>query len=163
MLGLVEVLQPATPYALKQFAGISVFNFWTLPHTQVYTECSRLAAAGYLTEDREVEGRRRRIYRLADDGRAALDRWRSSPGDNRLEYRDEAMLKLFFGGAPVELAATELAAHARRLQEYEQLHREAPEMADGMRMTLEAGIALEREYVRFWERIRGQARAAASR
>ena len=162
MLGLVEVLEPATPYALKQFAGISVFNFWTLPHTQVYTECARLAAAGYLTEAREEQGRRRRIYRLTDDGRAALDRWRSSAGDNRLEYRDEAMLKLFFGGAHPELAETELAAHAGRLQEYEQLHRDGPEMAAGMRLALEAGIALEGEYVRFWERVHEQARTAAS-
>jgi PadR family transcriptional regulator AphA len=155
VLGLVEVLEPATPYALKQFAGISVFNFWTLPHTQVYTECSRLAAAGYLTEDREAEGRRRRIYRLTEEGRAALDRWRSTADDNRLEYRDEAMLKLFFGGARAELADSELASHSGRLREYEQLHREQPEMADGMRLALEAGIALEREYVRFWERVRG--------
>ena len=154
MLGLVEALEPATPYALKQFAGISVFNFWTLPHTQVYTECARLAGAGYLTEAREAEGRRRRLYRLTDEGRAALDRWRSSPGDNRLEYRDEAMLKLFFGGAPAGLADTELAAHAGRLEEYEQLHRDGPEMPAGMRLALEAGIALEGEYVRFWERVR---------
>jgi len=163
VLGLVEVLEPATPYALKQFAGISVFNFWTLPHTQVYTECSRLAAAGYLTEDRESEGRRRRIYRLTDEGRAALDRWRSSADDNRLEYRDEAMLKLFFGAPAPELAETELAAHAGRLEEYETLHRDGPKMAAGMRLALEAGIALEREYVRFWERVREQARAAAGR
>lgn len=163
MLGLVEVLEPATPYALKQFAAISVLNFWTLPHTQVYTECSRLAAAGYLTEDREDTGRRRRIYRLTTEGRSALDRWRSSPAGNRLEYRDEAMLKLFFGAPAPDLAEAERAAHASRLEEYEQLHDQRPEMEAGMRLTLEAGIALEREYVRFWERVREQAAAAPAR
>ena len=43
VLGLVEACQPATPYDLKRFAEISVFNFWSVPHTQIYSECARLA------------------------------------------------------------------------------------------------------------------------
>ena len=50
---------------------LSTINFWTVPHTQIYTECARLAEAGLLDEEREETGRRRRIYRLTADGRAS--------------------------------------------------------------------------------------------
>src|SRR3954454_14880684 len=79
VLGLVELCQPATPYDLKRVAEVSVFNFWSVPHTQIYAESGRLAAAGLLDEQRERGGRRRRIYRLTDAGRAELDRWRQEP------------------------------------------------------------------------------------
>ena len=46
MLGLIEQAEPATPYDLKQLAQLSTSNFWTVPHTQLYTECARLAAEG---------------------------------------------------------------------------------------------------------------------
>jgi DNA-binding PadR family transcriptional regulator len=75
VLGLLELAEPATPYDLKQFAQRSVFNFWSIPHTQIYTECERLARAGLLDERREESGRRRRIYTLTT--RAAR---RSTPG-----------------------------------------------------------------------------------
>jgi len=80
VLGLVEVCQPATPYDLKQFAKVSVFNFWSVPHTQVYSECARLAEAGLLDEEREEGGRRRRVYRLTEDGKSELAEWRTHTG-----------------------------------------------------------------------------------
>ena len=57
-----------TPYALKRVAEVSVLHFWSLPHSQIYAECSRLAESGHLSEKREREGRRRRIYRLTVKG-----------------------------------------------------------------------------------------------
>ena len=42
VLGLVEICEPVTPYTLKQVAEISVLNFWSLPHSQIYAGCSRL-------------------------------------------------------------------------------------------------------------------------
>src|SRR4051794_35985170 len=91
VLGLVEQCQPATPYDLKQYARISVFNFWSIPHTQIYAESARLAAAGLLEEEREQGGRRRRVYRLAAAGRAALEEWRRRPPDGVLELRDPGL------------------------------------------------------------------------
>src|ERR1035437_10413355 len=76
VLGLLEHLQPATPYDIKQLAQLSTFNFWTVPHTQIYTECARLADVGLLAEEREETGRRRRIFRLTEEGAAALEDWR---------------------------------------------------------------------------------------
>src|SRR5258708_34681542 len=79
VLGLLEHCEPATPYQLKQIAQESIFHFWTIPHTQLYTECARLAEGGLLDERREEKGRRRRLYRLSAAGRKALKQWRARP------------------------------------------------------------------------------------
>jgi PadR family transcriptional regulator, regulatory protein AphA len=153
VLGLVEVCEPVTPYTLKQVAEISVLNFWSLPHSQIYAECSRLAEAGYLSEKREREGRRRRVYRLTKTGRSALDDWRSDPRGELLELRDLGLLKLFFGADPRPLAEEQLATHARRLESYEEKAAAIPEMTEGQRLALEAGIGHEREFMRFWSEV----------
>jgi DNA-binding PadR family transcriptional regulator len=154
VLGLVELCQPATPYDLKQFAKISVFNFWSVPHTQVYSECARLAEAGLLDEEREEGGRRRRVYRLTADGQDELDDWRREPPADMLELRDPGLLKLFFGADPGELAQAQLKSHEARLRQYEEIYRAgADEMSEGMRLALESGMGHEREFVRFWKTV----------
>ena len=153
VLGLLEQGEPATPYDLKQFAQLSTNNFWTVPHTQLYTECARLAGEGLLDERQEETGRRRRIYRLTKRGREALEAWRSEPASDLYELRDAATLKLFFGGDPQRLAETQLQAHRRRLKEYEQLAEGSAELPEGQRLALECGIGHEREFIRFWSRL----------
>lgn len=153
VLGLVEICEPATPYDLKRFAEISVFNFWSVPHTQIYSECARLAADGLLDEKRERTGRRRRVYRLTASGRDALERWRSESSYAPLEFRDPGLIKLFLGADPKLIAPTQLEGHERQLREYEELHATESEMPAGMMLALEAGIAHEREYVRYWRRL----------
>ena len=64
VLGLLEQCGPSTPYQLKQIAQESIFHFWSIPHTQLYTECARLAQAGLLEEEQEQHGRRRRVLFL---------------------------------------------------------------------------------------------------
>src|SRR3984885_11960305 len=125
MLGRLARGGTATPYDLKQIAQLSTNNFWAVPHTQLYTECARLAAEGLLDERQEETGRRRRMYRLTRRGREALDAWRSEPASDLYELRDAATLKLFFGGDPATLAAAQLQAHKGRLAENEELHKGA--------------------------------------
>ena len=79
---------------------MSVFHFWAIPHTQLYTECARLAEAGLLDEHREESGRRRRVYRLTAEGRTALEEWRADPDADLYELRDPGLLKLFCGADP---------------------------------------------------------------
>jgi PadR family transcriptional regulator AphA len=153
VLGLLEQCQPATPYQLKQAAQVSIFHFWTIPHTQLYTECARLAGAGLLAEEREEGGRRRRIYRLTPAGLEALDEWRSSAETELYELRDPGLLKLFCGADPVAVAHRQLEHHRRRLALYEQLASAEEAMTRGMRLALEAGTGHEREYIRFWTRV----------
>ncbi len=97
VLGLLEQAGKGTPYDLKQAAQISTNNFWTVPHTQIYTECARLAGEGLLEEEREASGRRRRLYSLTDRGRADTRRLarRALGGDLRTARREhsEAVLR----------------------------------------------------------------------
>ncbi len=153
VLGLLEQGEPATPYDLKQIAQLSTNNFWSVPHTQLYTECARLAAEGLLDERQEQTGRRRRVYRLTAGGRRALEAWRNEPATDLYELRDAATLKLFFGGEPATLAAAQLEAHKGRLKEYEQIYRGADALPEGQRLALECGIGHEREFIRFWSRL----------
>jgi DNA-binding PadR family transcriptional regulator len=150
VLGLLEQAEPATPYALKQLAALTTNNFWSVPHTQLYTECARLAREGLLDERQEQTGRRRRTYRLTKQGRQLLREWCEQPTDQLYELRDASTLKLFFGGDPKRLAETQLEAHTSRLKAWEQLLVNLPEISPGQRLALECGIGHEREFIRFW-------------
>ena len=89
VLGLLERLEPATPYDLKQIAQLSTVNFWNVSHTQIYTECARLAHAGLLSEQHEQTGRRRRIYRLTATGKKeAGTGWRATLPDEPYQLRN---------------------------------------------------------------------------
>jgi DNA-binding PadR family transcriptional regulator len=155
VLGIIDVLGTATPYDLKQAAAAGVGHFWSLPHTQLYSEPARLAEAGLLDERRETSGRRRRLYSLTDAGREVLAEWRATPTTDLYEIRDAGLLQLFLGGDRERLAATQLERHRENLAELERI-REASRDADvsvGSRLALEAGIGHAREYVRFWTRV----------
>ncbi len=154
VLGLVELSGEATPYELKQAAAGSVGNFWSMQHAQFYTEPERLAEAGLLSEEREESGRRRKRYRLTRRGRSALALWLEEPTEQLSELRDPGLLKLFFGAPAAPLAEAQLGAHERKLAEYEWMRaQDDGEGAPGPRATLDAGIAHEREWVRYWKRI----------
>jgi len=150
VLGLLERVGPATPYELKQIAQLSTANFWSVPHTQLYTECARLTAAGLLTEERELTGRRRRVYTLTEAGLAAFDAWRGEPRNGLYQLRDTGTLKLFFGADPNALARSQIELHTRQLELYEELAVRIADSPEGWRMALEAGMGHEREFVRFW-------------
>ncbi len=151
MLGLVELSGEATPYELKQAAAGSLGNFWSMQHAQFYSEPERLAEAGLLTEEREEGGRRRKRYRLTDEGRSTMDRWRAETTAELGELRSPGLLKLFFGAEPGPLAAAQLEAHEAKLAQYEWMREQAGDSApSGALSTLDAGIAHEREWVRYW-------------
>lgn len=155
VLGLLEQAGPSTSYELKRAVAAGLGNFWSIPHSQVYAEPARLAGAGYVSEERERGGRRRRVYSLTGAGQRALDAWRGEPAGVLPELRDLALLKLFFGADPAVVAPEQLAAHRRKLAEYEALRAAlAPQGArSGPARTLEAGLAHEREWVSYWERL----------
>ena len=152
VLGLLSMFGEATPYDLKRIVAASVGQFWTLPHSQLYNEPARLARAGYVTETQEPGGRRRKIYRVTDRGKAALESWLSILTPEPYVLRDPALLKLFFGADAGELANAQLETHRQKLTEYEALRASDP--GDGRRgpwLALELGIRHERETVHFWE------------
>ena len=76
VLGLLEQTGPATPYDLKRLAQISTINFWSSRTRSCTPSAPGCAGEGLLDERREQTGRRRRIYRLTERGRQALESWR---------------------------------------------------------------------------------------
>ena len=157
VLGLVAREGACTSYDMKVLVSRSIGYFWTFPHSQLYAEPARLAELGLLSEEQETTGRKRRTYRLTDAGREALCAWVAEPTDEPSEIRDLAVLKLFFGRMVEphrirELAEHAVAAHRRRLAEYEAIA-EFPGIEQHERATLEMGLSFERVAISYWEQV----------
>jgi len=171
VLGLLMHADGVTPYELKALVARGVGNLWSLQHTQLYAEPERLAAAGFLTETREEGGRRRKLYSITPSGRQAFGLWLTAELATELpELRDIGLLKVFFGAEPAPIAAEQLRAHREKLREYQQLEQAlaspgppVPELATtelagpGPLSTLRAGIGHEREWIRYWADLAGEA------
>jgi DNA-binding PadR family transcriptional regulator len=106
-------LGPRTGYDVKKLADRSTRFFWSASYGQIYPELRRLQAVGLVEAEEPSGGRRRRVYRLTDEGRAALHGWLTSDRPLAFEYRDEALLKLFFGDL---MAPQEVLGHVRRVR-----------------------------------------------
>ncbi len=154
VLGMVEAMGEATPYMMKRLASISLDNFRAVRHAQLYSEPDRLVAAGYLTVEQETGGRRRKHYSVTPAGSMALAEWLTEPAERTSELRDEAVLKIFFGADPIESANQRICLHESKLAEYEHLLAGlGPAMTEGQRLSLRAGIELERQWIEIWRQI----------
>jgi PadR family transcriptional regulator AphA len=160
VLGLLEVNGPGTPYDLKRWVDESIGYFWTFPRAQLYVEPARLAGKGLVEEERESEGRRRRVYGITEAGREALREWlrEGSPGSG--QGRDPGLLKLYFStvSSPREviaLARKELAAHEARLAQYQAIRPHLEQHPRGVfaLATLRVGEMVERGMIEFWSDI----------
>lgn len=158
VLGLLRLGGPATPYDLKQRVAGSVGNFWSVPHSQIYSEPDRLADRGLVDVEREQGGRRRKSYAITVAGERALDGWVANPPTDLGELRTPALLAVFFGSDPVEIAETQLPLHRAKLAEYEQLiaagRAAGPGAPRGPLLTLRAGVLTERAWIAYWTAIR---------
>lgn len=152
VLGLLEQMGESTPYQLKQHVAASIGNFWSFQHAQLYSEPTRLAEAGLVTESQESGGRRRKLYALTDAGRDALAAWRAEPTDGIGELRQLALLKVFLGSDPAMIAGPQLEAHRAKLAEFEAIRDQMPTGAPpGWGLALEAGIGFERMFIDYWD------------
>lgn len=151
VLGLLDD-DPGTPYELKSRVAAGLGAFWTIPHAQLYSETARLAEEGLLTEKRESEGRRRKTYSITKAGKETLAAWLEVPSYDFGEIRDPGLLKIFLGADPAMIAAGRAPAHEARLKGWEGLKEAARGMdtPEGPRLALEAGLAHERVWAKFW-------------
>jgi len=117
LLALLDQLGEATPYEIKQAMEMSIENFWPVPHTTAYEEPARLVTGGYLSVRQEEAGRRRKVYSLTDEGRAALAAWAGEATAAPPQIRDELVLKLFAGADPGPLLKERVAWHEEKLAE----------------------------------------------
>ncbi len=106
-------LGPRSGYDIKKLTDYSTRFFWGASYGQIYPELRRLEAAGLIEAEAPSGARRRRAYRLTDAGRAALHDWLAGDGLLTFEYRDEGLLKLFFGDL---LAPAEILEHVQRMR-----------------------------------------------
>ena len=165
VLGLLAREGPSTPYDLEQHVRTTLGNFWSFPHTLLYTEPPRLAGLGLVTEIRETDGRRRRIFAITPAGESALGAWLDQPSSAATELRDLGLLQLFFADlsspeSRLRLAEQQLAAHRARLAAYQQDERIERGLAGsrkGQRTvehwrgeTLRMGLLYEAAAVEFW-------------
>jgi PadR family transcriptional regulator AphA len=166
VLGLIEREGPSTPYELKRHVAATIGHFWSFPHALLYKEPPRLVELGLLTEEREADGRRRRLFTITDHGRAAIRAWLSTPSQEPTELRDAGLLQLFFadlGSTSLRqaLAVAQLAIHRAALVRYEDDRRaerglngtdSAARTVEHWRgVTLPMGLLYERAAVEFWE------------
>jgi PadR family transcriptional regulator AphA len=185
VLGLLAREGPSTPYDLERHVRATLGNFWSFPHTLLYTEPPRLAADGLVTESREEEGRRRRVFTITPAGVSALTAWLDHPSNAPTELRDLGLLQLFFAdlvsaGARLRLAEQQLAIHRAKLAAYLEdarleEPRDTPERGKrttehGRRTTerwrgetLRMGLRYEEAAVGFWEGIVSDARVPLTR
>ena len=175
VLGLLAREGPSTPYELERHVRATLGHFWSFPHTLLYSEPPRLAGFGLVVEERETEGRRRRVFAVTSAGEDALRAWLDRPSDEPTELRDPGLLQLFFGdlasaSSRVRLAEQQLAIHRAKLAAYredQRLEGRVQTSARGQRTverwrgeTLPMGIAYERGAVDFWEDVAYRARAS---
>ncbi|HXZ56720.1 MAG TPA: PadR family transcriptional regulator, partial [Gaiellaceae bacterium] len=91
VLGMLS-LGPRSGYDIKAVVDRSTRFFWAASYGQIYPELRRLEEEGLIEgEDAPSGGRSRRVFRLTDAGRKALEDWLLGP-KTTIEYRDESLL-----------------------------------------------------------------------
>jgi PadR family transcriptional regulator AphA len=117
ILGMLR-REPRSGYEIKQAVDGSTRFFWAASYGQIYPELAKLAEAGLVEpEPQQTGGRKRTIYHLTDSGREELRRWLDELPE-RLELRDEGLLKLFFAAAAADPAkAIEIIDAKQRMAE----------------------------------------------
>jgi PadR family transcriptional regulator, regulatory protein AphA len=120
----------ASGYDLARSAARSIGYMWAPSRSQIYKVLPRLVSFGYATS-REVAQRTRpdkALYRITDEGRAALEAWVSAVEDEPQGGSAVFLLKLFFGWAAApEATLRQLDAYRalleRRLGEFQEIER----------------------------------------
>ncbi|MFJ3583881.1 PadR family transcriptional regulator [Streptomyces sp. NPDC090127] len=101
VLGLLSFGEELSGYDLKKWSDWSLrFFYWSPSFSQIYSELKRLERAGYATSRmvaQETGSRDKRVYRITDEGMAAVRTWaRTAPVDPPV-LKHGPMLRLWLG------------------------------------------------------------------
>jgi DNA-binding PadR family transcriptional regulator len=99
VLGMLSVA-PMSGYDIRKESEQSIGYFWSESFGQIYPALRDLKAEGLIRRrsGKSNGSRERQVYEITDRGREALAVWRAEP-PRETPYRNELLLKLFFGRA----------------------------------------------------------------
>jgi PadR family transcriptional regulator AphA len=111
LLGFLTT-EPASGYRLAQEFGESMGWFWYASHSQIHPELKRMEDEGLVTSELlEDDGRGKRLYSIADSGRAQLDQWLSESTDYAPVRDVERIRLIFLDQQPHEVIRKHFEAH----------------------------------------------------
>jgi len=157
LLGLLR-LGERSGYDLARMVRGSIGYFWSPAQSQIYSVLPRLVTAG-LARRRGVKQTGRpdkQVYRITQQGVAALDVWLNDPETERAAVKNPFLLKLFLGEfmsreAVVDHIRRERAREAAELAELEEIHPDSDEHPYD-RLVLEWGLVRARAFLRWADR-----------
>ena len=117
ILGMLS-LRPMSGYDIRKTVQESIRHFWSESYGQIYPALKRMAAQGLVQRARGAHTGRpgRQVYALTQTGRRELKRWLAQPPMMQ-PFRNELLLKLFFGRLASGEACREHLRQFRRRQE----------------------------------------------
>lgn len=125
LLGFLST-EPASGFDLSREFAESIGWFWHASHSQIYPELRRLADEGLLTSS-EVPGgpgKQKRLYRITEQGEAALRAWVREPTEYA-PVRDVERVKLMFlDTASVETIQRHLEDHRKHHEDLLAVYRQ---------------------------------------
>jgi DNA-binding PadR family transcriptional regulator len=91
---------PMSGYDIRKESEQSIGYFWSESYGQIYPALRDLKTEGLIRRRPGKSGgnRDRQVYEITERGREALKAWRAEP-PRETPYRNELLLKLFFGRA----------------------------------------------------------------
>ena len=99
VLGMLSIA-PMSGYDIRKESEQSIGYFWSESFGQIYPALRDLRAEGLIRRrpGKSNGNRERQVYEITERGREALEAWRAEP-PRETPYRNELLLKLFFGRA----------------------------------------------------------------
>lgn len=153
ILGMLR-LGARTGYEIKSITDVSTRFFWGASYGQIYPELKRLEAAGLLRSEHDPRGGvKRTAYTLTAAGKRVLDEWLTSDDAPEFAFRDEGLLRFFFGDVVDDDEALENVRRQRLEYEQRLAHFRTIRPGEEMRyprLALEYGIAFLEWNVRWW-------------
>ncbi|HAH76255.1 PadR family transcriptional regulator [Kandleria vitulina DSM 20405] len=97
LLGLIEQ-SPKTGYDLKKEFETEIGEFWSVKHSQIYSELKRLVASEQIVSETGYFGNKieKTYYKITNKGKETLETWKYSYDKQLVVNKDEFVLKLYF-------------------------------------------------------------------
>lgn len=152
ILGMLR-LGARTGYDIKSITDVSTRFFWGASYGQIYPELKKLERARLVeSADAPRGGVKRTNHRLTAAGERALADWLTSDEESEFGYRDEGLLRIFFGDV---LDSDDALANVRKLRrEHEKRLAHFRTIQPGdlryPRFALEYGVAFLEWNVAWW-------------